>query len=142
MSKKQLAENIFAMVPILHRRVYSKIPKIGHSNRKLRLLHMVNHHRNRPMKQFSEKMYISKPNLSRLVDELINDGLIVRVQDDKDRRIVLLDITEEGKKVVNEKYQKITLELTKVFDVYTEEEVKELNMHFEAINTLLNKIED
>ena len=48
------------------------------------------------MNQLAERVLISRPTASRLVDRLVAKGWVRRRHDDADRRVVLLELTAEG----------------------------------------------
>jgi DNA-binding MarR family transcriptional regulator len=48
------------------------------------------------MTQLAERVLISRPTASRVVDRLVAKGWIHRWHDDGDRRVVLLELTDEG----------------------------------------------
>lgn len=52
-----------------------------------------------PQGVLAERVGVEGPTLVRVLDGLENDGLIVRVPDDNDRRIKLVQLTEAGTKV-------------------------------------------
>jgi len=139
--RSELAETVINFIPSLNRRFFRMMPKFDFPKQQLGLLHMLTHHGHMPMKVFSDKMHISKPNLTKLVNHLIDEGLVIRCHSEKDRRIILLDITEEGKNVVNSHYKMMIKEVTNLFDVYEDNEINELSHHFNEINRLISKID-
>lgn len=141
MSRVQLAEKIFSIMPTMNRKFFSKLPHFDYPKQKLRLLHVVFHHDDEPMKFYVEKLYISKPNLSKLVDGMIDEGLLERHNDDKDRRITRIKITKEGKQIMTEHFEMLTTEVAKVFEVFTDDDVDQLNYHLEEIIKIFNKVE-
>ena len=52
--------------------------------------------------EVGKKLYISKPNMTSLVDSLIEEGFVTRIDDKNDRRIIHIKITENGKKEAKE----------------------------------------
>jgi DNA-binding MarR family transcriptional regulator len=50
------------------------------------------------MTQLAERVLVSRPTASRVVDRLVARGWIRRWHDDADRRVVLLELTPEGKR--------------------------------------------
>lgn len=50
------------------------------------------------MTTLAERILISRPTASRVVDRLVRKGWIRRWQDDRDRRVVLLELTAEGRR--------------------------------------------
>ncbi len=61
------------------------------------------------MKDISEKMFVSRANITGLVDKLESKGLVKRTGQDQDRRTTLIELTPKGKSVqdrVSSKYVK------------------------------------
>ena len=53
------------------------------------------------LKQVAEELGLSLPSVSRAVDGLVRAGLVVRTEDDRDRRRRLLSPTEEGQRLAD-----------------------------------------
>lgn len=53
-------------------------------------------------KELSDKMNIKESTTVRLVDRMEKDGFIVRFKDSNDRRITYIELTEKGKKRIEE----------------------------------------
>lgn len=49
------------------------------------------------MAELAERVLISRPTASRVVDRLVGAGWVDRWHDDRDRRVVLIALTEEGR---------------------------------------------
>ncbi|MEW6522107.1 MAG: MarR family transcriptional regulator [Bacillota bacterium] len=50
-----------------------------------------------PMNELSTKMNLDTSTMTRIVDNLVRDGLVQRVKDKNDRRYVVVELTERGK---------------------------------------------
>ena len=48
------------------------------------------------MSEIAEKLSVSKPNVTTLIDKLIEEGLTERLSDKQDRRIVKIKLTKKG----------------------------------------------
>ena len=59
------------------------------------------------MTEIGEKLFISKPNVTTLIDKLIEKGLTERLSDKQDRRIIKIKVTKKGLAFV-EKNKKIS----------------------------------
>ena len=51
------------------------------------------------MNRLSESLSVATSNLTRIVDNLVRDGLVERIRDDQDRRLVYVGLTREGKDI-------------------------------------------
>jgi DNA-binding MarR family transcriptional regulator len=50
------------------------------------------------MQELSDRVVLSRTRVSRLVDEMVTDNLVVKIRDDADRRVVWAQITDVGRK--------------------------------------------
>lgn len=53
-------------------------------------------------KDLAASLGLEGPSLVRLIDTLLSKGLILRVEDEQDRRAKLISLTEEGRRLVEE----------------------------------------
>ncbi len=51
----------------------------------------------------SEMMMVSKPTASRMINTLCDKGMVRKIADERDRRLVFLVLTSKGRRVVEEK---------------------------------------
>ena len=54
------------------------------------------------MQKLAQQLQLAVSTMSRVVDKLVEGGLICRQEDKNDRRLVLCSLTEEGQKVTQE----------------------------------------
>lgn len=54
------------------------------------------------MRELAAKLYLTISTMTRIVDQLVKKRLVLRRTDPKDRRMVLVEATEEGKEVLNQ----------------------------------------
>lgn len=141
-SRKDLAEALVNVLPEVSRKMASSLPKPPIARQKMRFLYQVMINNGRSMKFFSEVMNISKPNLSKLVDSLENEGLITRKTHPKDRRKTVILMTETGKEITEEQYTSTTDEIAQILSTYTDEEVEKFYYHIEEITNLVQKVDD
>lgn len=140
LSRKKLAESLFSDMGMLIRSFHHRSPSSDFSRQQVRFLLFLQEHRNKPMTYLSEHLLISKPNLSKLVNDLIESGYVKRVHSENDRRVVLVDITEEGRKQLRIHYQWMLGEVEKLLCVLTDQEVEEAYDHVQSLVKILGKI--
>jgi len=54
------------------------------------------------MQPLADRLHLAVSTVTRVVDKLVNKGLLIRSADEEDRRVVLLTLTEEGQKTVDQ----------------------------------------
>lgn len=75
-----------------------------------------------PLSQLAEKLHCVRSNATQLMDRLEADGLVERVHDRADRRSVLAQITEEGRRRFLAGIEAIKVVERELLEHYTENE--------------------
>ena len=79
-----------------------------------------------PMKDISEKMFVTRANITGLVDKLESKGLVKRVGHQRDRRATIIRLTPKGISVQKRLASKYTDFMHDSLKVLTEEEQRNL----------------
>jgi DNA-binding MarR family transcriptional regulator len=74
------------------------------------------------------------PNVSRLVDAMVNAGLVDRSLDPADRRGRVLDLTEHGRALANELHERAVVERARVFAGFSEDDLTVLTAALDRID--------
>lgn len=140
MDRKIAAQELFESIPSF-RRIFKGV-KGGHSshNHQQMVLHHINYHSGQAMKVYADKMHIAKSNFTKIVDCLIADGFIERVNDPEDRRKIKLMITEKGKTKVVEDKKCMVLRLENRLSILDDEDVEILIASLKNLERIANKM--
>ena len=84
-------------------------------------------------------MHVSRPNISRVVDELVQNGLVNRQRDPEDRRNIQLSLTERGEKLINDLNKKHVRILSEQFSILSDEELRILSSALESLKKVINQ---
>jgi MarR family 2-MHQ and catechol resistance regulon transcriptional repressor len=76
--------------------------------------------------QLGEKLLQSKGNISTIVSNLVERGLVERRRDEEDRRYVKIHLTAEGEDVISDLFPKHVQNIMATFDALEDEEIEEL----------------
>ncbi len=82
---------------------------------------------------------LTPPTLTHLSGKLVKKGLIVRVADEEDRRIVYLQITDAGDEMLNKAQEEGRKLRRKLFENLTEEERESLLSVYEKLNKVMSE---
>lgn len=66
----------------------------------LHVIEMVNKNNNKPMTLIAKNMHVTVGSLTIGVNRLVQKGYLLRTRDEMDRRVILLSITQQGKKIL------------------------------------------
>jgi len=86
------------------------------------------------------KLGVSNQQLTRIVDGLVEQKMTKRIQDKTNRRVVQAEISEIGKKTLQDMHLAIQESTAKALEVLGEEELDELNVHMKALSHILAKV--
>ncbi len=66
----------------------------------LHVIEMVNKFNNKPMTLIAKNMHVTVGSLTIGVNRLVQKGYLLRIRDEMDRRVILLSVTQQGKKIL------------------------------------------
>ena len=142
MSREILAVEMLRFFPLLHRKFIKQVKKGKLRGNEFMILAEVAHHDGLPMRSYGERLTISKPNLTKVVDVLEMQGLLRRQSDEHDRRIINLHITNQGRKMMKEHFEYSKRMLVADMASVSDDDVVALKDHFMAINEILMRMSE
>lgn len=74
----------------------------------------------------SDSLHITRGGISQTINELESAGLIERISDPTDRRVVLIAITDAGKKQMDDAFQFLQTKIAKITSFLGEEDTRHL----------------
>jgi DNA-binding MarR family transcriptional regulator len=86
-----------------------------------------------PMSELSKQSACVNSNITSIIGRMEEKGLVRRLQDKKDRRVVRVELTDAGKELYNQTVLPHKEFLAKIMECYTEDELIELNKLLEKI---------
>ena len=107
----------------------SRISEYGLTTPQFGVLEALHHLGNLSLGELAEKLLVSGGNITYVMDRLEERGLVERVRSEEDRRIVLAQLTPEGRDLVAEVFPDHTAyvrELMDALDPAEEEELRRL----------------
>jgi DNA-binding MarR family transcriptional regulator len=96
---------------------------------------------NGSVSDLADCMNLSRPNISRSVDDLVNSGYVVRKQDLKDRRNVNLTLTDSGKKLIHSLLASNGKKMVNKFSLLNEEDLDDISRGLIALQKVFGKRE-
>ncbi|KFL15600.1 MarR family transcriptional regulator [Geobacillus stearothermophilus] len=73
--------------------------------------------------ELSNKMYLACSTTTDLVDRMERNGLVARVRDEHDRRVVRIHLLEKGERIIEEVIEKRQRDLAQVLENFSDEEI-------------------
>jgi DNA-binding MarR family transcriptional regulator len=91
------------------------------------------------MTELSQILSVTLPTMTAMIDRLILSGLVKRERDERDRRVVLVRLTGDGKKVISNLMEIRKQEIEKVLRTLEHGEVEVFLGSIESVAQLLTK---
>ena len=93
-----------------------------------------------PVSEIGKRLMIPKPQMTHFVDKLLKLGLVERLPDTKDRRIINVTLTEEGRIVLAERKESIGTNIRKKLSCLQNDEVEKLSASLRILRNIGEKI--
>lgn len=142
MSRDRLAGQILGMIPLFHRKLLKKYKSSELKRTEFLLLNNLMMADGLPMNTYGEKLCISKPNLSKLVHELVDKQWVKKEKSEEDKRVTRIYITDQGRVFLQEHYKRMKEQVVASTEKLTDEEVETLVANFESIQQIFMKLDD
>jgi DNA-binding MarR family transcriptional regulator len=135
--------NLFALFPLVKKK-FMNPDSIGiqcdlsHSH--FQILILLNEIGILPVSEIAKKLMISRPNMTPLIDKLIEEGLVKRIPSETDRRVIHIALTDEGNKFLEDHQKLMSNYLKKRFSCLSDEDLIQLAQSLENIKKVFLKI--
>lgn len=124
-----ISSNLFDLLVILERKIFNPLllsKAINLTPAQFSILFYLMKHGNSSVSEAADYLQISKPNMTPLLDSLIELGYVQRERDTQDRRVVRLNLTESGLHFYDEMKKTNMGFVEEIFKDYSLEELEAL----------------
>jgi MarR family transcriptional regulator, organic hydroperoxide resistance regulator len=84
-------------------------------------------------KKLAEALRVTPPNVTGIIDRLVEQGLVSRTENPEDRRIMLLQATQKGQNLLNTLKENRTNRMMTILQQLSQEELSSLNRGMQAM---------
>ena len=92
------------------------------------------------MSELAQTLCISRPNMTPIIDKLIEEGLAIRKENPKDRRIILIEATSKTKELFEDTKKLAEERLVSRIQYLDPEDLGQLHQSIQMILPLLDKL--
>ncbi|MCX6230472.1 MAG: MarR family transcriptional regulator [Bacteroidetes bacterium] len=133
-----IIENLFSIKPLLSKD-YTKVirNKSNHTHGTLLVLGTLHNYGKLSMSEIGCYLAVPKPTVTTLVDRLIADDLVERLNDPADRRIIYIQITKKGMDDYNSIKKEISLEMKERLQLLSKENLSILSTASQQVKEIL-----
>ena len=91
--------------------------------------------------QIAKTLYISKPNMTPIIDKLISEDFVTRYEDPNDRRIIRVELTKKANDLFKAQKQKIKDMLQEKVSTLPEEDLIILESSVQNLTKIISKLD-
>lgn len=139
----EISESALLLFPLL-KRLFTGDPSdpalASLRNQTYHILRILETRGSLPVSAIGKQLLIAKQNMTTLIDRLVNDGLVDRKNDDADRRITNIIITEKGREFLKEKRLGLKKIVGENLSKLSDEDIESLHSVFGVIRTIVHKL--
>lgn len=139
---ENIIENIISLKPLLFKKLINRdiasglIPHGGQF-----ILMMLEKKGTATMSEISIKLCVPKPNVTPIVDKLVDANLVERISDANDRRIVRIRITDKGIETINLAKDLMKSFIKSKLTLLSEGDLEKLSSSLNIIKEVIQKIQ-
>ena len=138
----RVLENMFHVMLVSHKKVL-KMDTSGFPENMTRLHLAVMGEigqNNLTMSELAKALMMTKPQLTHLVEALVKLGLVERRSDAKDRRVIILSLTEKGRVLGENMKRRVRENIKKRLANLTPAELRQMADAFETLRNIIGKL--
>ncbi|MBN1188500.1 MAG: MarR family transcriptional regulator [Dehalococcoidales bacterium] len=133
---EQIMDDLFEILPVMHKKLVNVLNEgsqgeISHYH--FIILNMIDRSDGMSVSSIGRRISLSRPQMTAMIDKLVSLGLVVRLPDSSDRRIIRVSITPAGRNLLSRARKRIKLRLKKKLVLLDE---KDLEAFASAVNNL------
>ncbi|HDX9580451.1 MarR family transcriptional regulator [Bacillus cytotoxicus] len=139
---ERIVDHLLSLVPLFYRKFM--LPGEFSSQRHMPPSHaqvlLLLHERDTlAVSEIGKRLAISRPNMTPLLNKLIQEELVERHYSEKDRRVILMSLTAEGKSLVNQYKQFLLKKLKENLQTLSASDREQLTHSLQTIQNLILK---
>lgn len=139
----KISNNFYMLLLSLNKQIFNpsilmKRFNIPHSH--IKVLFYVIHNGPTSISGMAKELCISKPNMTPVLDKLVEDGLITRDYDPTDRRVIRIEATEKANEFLKQAKENTKLIIQEKITTLNDEDLSLLAISTENLLSLIEKL--
>jgi DNA-binding MarR family transcriptional regulator len=138
----RILENMFNIMLVIHKKILRMDLRLEMDN--LNRLHMavmgLLNASNMTMTELAKALMMAKPQLTRIVETLVALGLVERLPDSADRRVIHMALTNDGRVKFIDLRKKMKEKTKQRLASLTDDELTQLSAALEALRNIVGKL--
>ncbi|WHH59405.1 MarR family transcriptional regulator [Petroclostridium sp. X23] len=127
---KETAENLFVLFQSFYKKVINPEQDQLHADMcrsHYEAMFIIYHNQTIPTTEIAKQLKLSKPYMTSLLNKLVSEEYAIRIPDQKDRRVINIQLTEKGKDFLKEHYVFMINDIKSKISTLSEKRLNDLN---------------
>lgn len=140
---ENIIQNFISLIPLFKKKLlhdHCKFDKGNLNHSHFQILTVLKKEGKLPISEVGKKLVISTPNMTKLINKLIEEDMVERIPEAKDRRIINISLTKNGHEYLDDKFSNIQKSLKLKISSLPEEKILKLNDSLTTLKEILNEI--
>jgi DNA-binding MarR family transcriptional regulator len=140
----RISEDLYSILPIIHKKlvgILSKGTNIELSHYHLAILGMLSKSESLAISEIGRRLSVSKPQMTIIIDKLIDLQLIYRSASLVDRRIINITITDKGRDAMKQSQEKLKSNIKIKLASLNDQDLELLSKSIDGLRSVVLKIE-
>ena len=124
-----IVENILNVLPLFRRSFrnidFDRVAE-GLSHSHIMVMRMIEDHERLSVSTIGDKQFISRPQMTHIVDKLVSLGMVERIIDEDDRRVINVVLTDIGRKIMRQCDAIIKRSIKESFSALDDKDIEEM----------------
>ena len=138
-----IIQNFISIIPLFKKKLIHHscgFSKTGLNHSHFQIMLSLKNKGKLPISEVAKKLFISTPNMTKLLSKLIEEDMVERIPDEKDCRIINIKLTEKGNNYLEDSFEDIKLSLKNKFSTLPNDKLDKLNESLVTLKDVLNEI--
>jgi DNA-binding MarR family transcriptional regulator len=141
---EDISENVIGILPVILKKLISFIDEGANlelSHYHFAILGMISKVGPLSISEIGRSLLISKPQMTAMIDKIVDYGLVSRTQTPEDRRVIIISLTAEGRKVLNRAIANLRSNVARKMAKLSESDLQAFSEALKTIKDIGNKID-
>ena len=141
----KMAEELHLLFPLFRNKLFKHRKRLKHNKMPHSYFHILKVLSKKgplPMSEIGRRVYISKSNMTSLIDKLVENGLAERIPDVNDRRVINIALTNRGNELIAEWHMHSNQEMKNRLSALSDEDLETFYSSIKNIRIILNKMDE
>lgn len=138
-----IVKNFISVIPLFKKKLLHDncgFNKSNFNHSHFQIMAVLKNNGKLPISEVAKKLFISTPNMTKLLNKLFDEDMIERTPDEKDRRIININLTKKGDMYLEDRFLEIQTSLKDKLSILPEDKLHKLNDSLTTLKEVLNEI--